>query len=852
MQGVSAPYLHDKYDDEVELEKEMMTLGRERVKSRIDRARDKGQMGDLRPHRKLLASWIKPVGDYLSTWIELSKKKRGPTPVALPLLELVDPDVAAMCAIRVVLRLLGVRRRELMGMAYEIGTWIEHEARADAWMEADPKGWKALEAHYRDRGSDAAHMRRSRVSIFNRHLFDKLGWEEWSGEQRRRVGLQMIDCIIQATRRFHIGPDPFHADKLREKGTAGKLSKGKDGKGVLSASIVLIPDDELEDWIRDSLDDELLHKPAYMPTLIPPKPWTNPRDGGYWTPFVKAPFMVKFGAGAEWVRQNALEEWMAADMPEVYEAVNNLQNTAWRINPKVYEVMELFWSRDLALAGFPSQAALVVPDKPPEADTIPEIRKKWTDEAHEIHTLNAQMLEDKKARDRTMWLAKKLKDEPAFYFPHVLDFRGRAYPVTTDLSPQGDDVHRGLLTFTHGKPVAPEDACWLAINLANCWGVDKVSLDDRVAWVEERRDLWLSIADDPVWNRQWLEADGGDSPWQALAAVFEWVGYLRDPDNFISTLPIKIDGTCNGIQHLATLTRNEDMGRSVNLVPSDKPMDIYREVALVLTAALKLEAETGAPEDARKAQVWLEFCNGMIPRSLSKRPVMILPYGGTMMACVKYVGEWMKKYDKDGSTFGKKDGIKEYGGWLAKRLWNAVRERLGEAQETMEWLQANARIASKAGGHISWRTPCGFYVRQFYSKPIMKQIKCSIDGQRVDVLSVEPSTMLDERAAVSGIAPNFIHSLDASCLMTTINLAKDNGIDSITTIHDAFGSVAADMWKLFGCVREAFIITHEGDPLAEFQEWCRSANPEATDWPKPLRRKGLILEAVRDSDYFFA
>jgi len=77
---------------------------------------------------------------------------------------------------------------------------------------------------------------------------------------------------------------------------------------------------------------------AYMPTLIKPKPWDGPRDGGYWTPYVKAPFLIRFKASHEDQRQRAIDEYEALDMPEVYEAINNVQNTAWKINKPVFDV----------------------------------------------------------------------------------------------------------------------------------------------------------------------------------------------------------------------------------------------------------------------------------------------------------------------------------------------------------------------------------------------------------------------------------------------------------------------------------------------------------------------------------
>ena len=43
-------------------------------------------------------------------------------------------------------------------------------------------------------------------------------------------------------------------------------------------------------------------------------------------------------------------------------------------------------------------------------------------------------------------MAREFRDLE-FYFPHNLDFRGRAYPIPPHLNHMGSDVCRGLLKF---------------------------------------------------------------------------------------------------------------------------------------------------------------------------------------------------------------------------------------------------------------------------------------------------------------------------------------------------------------------------------------------------------------------
>lgn len=55
--------------------------------------------------------------------------------------------------------------------------------------------------------------------------------------------------------------------------------------------------------------------------------------------------------------------------------------------------------------------------------------------------------------------------------------------------------------------------------------------------------------------------------------------YAGNPPAFVSHLPIHQDGSCNGLQHYAALGRDEEGGKEVNLLPTEKPSDVYSSVA---------------------------------------------------------------------------------------------------------------------------------------------------------------------------------------------------------------------------------------------------------------------------------
>lgn len=72
-----------------------------------------------------------------------------------------------------------------------------------------------------------------------------------------------------------------------------------------------------------------------------------------------------------------------------------------------------------------------------------------------------------------------------------------------------------------------------------------------------------------------------DSPLLTLASAIEIRNALSmsDPAEYISHLPVHQDGSCNGLQHYAALGRDFQGGQVVNLLPSEKPQDVYSAVA---------------------------------------------------------------------------------------------------------------------------------------------------------------------------------------------------------------------------------------------------------------------------------
>lgn len=68
----------------------------------------------------------------------------------------------------------------------------------------------------------------------------------------------------------------------------------------------------------------------------------------------------------------------------------------------------------------------------------------------------------------------------------------------------GDDLKRGILTYSQAKRIGKEGLWWLKVHLANKWGKDKLPLNERALYAEGMEDIIHRCAEDPKNNLEWL------------------------------------------------------------------------------------------------------------------------------------------------------------------------------------------------------------------------------------------------------------------------------------------------------------------------------------------------------------
>jgi DNA-directed RNA polymerase len=841
---------HPLFQAQLELEEEMRSMGISRFKEQVAKTKENGTEARTQSVRKLMGSkheaMVAGIEEFM---VEAKSGKAGRKHSAVKFFELVgDVDLLAHMTLRSVLDSVSTRE-VLLRAALNLSSLLEDEVHFQAMQDQTPTLYKAM--HKRAKDATSARHRRNAMLIPARKNGVEL--DEWSPRDKLLVGSKLIEIMVART------------------GLA-KITRVSEGRANTPIHVEATP--ETLAWIEDENQRTEWMSPVYLPTIIPPKPWSTPWDGGYHSGRVRRLTLVKTRS------RGYLDELGNREMPTVYAAVNALQETPWVINERVLEVMQGLWDARSTLGKIPSQDERedVLPAKPrwlvegltKEVMTEAQLAefKTWKRDCSLAHEQLAKSKGKRIAFSRMLGVARRFKEQEAFYFPHQLDWRGRIYPVSLYLTPQGSDAQRGLLTFANTVPLADDDGVlWLAVHGAGLWGVDKVSMGARHDWVETHSADILASAENPYENRFWATAE---KPWQALAFCFEWAGWKREGYAYESALPVQMDGTCNGLQNFSAILRDEVGGAAVNLVPADKPQDIYTTVAEVVARRVEADLSSEArvmlnrkDEEGKAIQVegpWVRDLargwHGNVTRKVTKRPVMTLAYGAREFGFKTQVYEdtvapWMNDPEKSAS-FPFEGMAWEAAAYMGDLIWNSVAEVVVAAAAAMEWLQKAARVAAKEKQPVIWTTPTGFLVQQAYRVPNFKRIETTFEQIRIQISVALEEAKIDTRKQAAGISPNWVHSLDASHMALTIAKGHELGLRSFSFIHDSYGTHAGNAQVLATVLREEFVSMYQTDVLASFKSDLEDALGEGAELP-PLPTMGnLDLNLVLESAFFFA
>lgn len=605
----------------------------------------------------------------------------------------------------------------------------------------------------------------------------------------------------------------------------------------------------------------------FCPTVIPPIPWQDVFTGGYYGALAGQHDLLRLRKGKDVYAKKYVKKLGQLELEGVRKAINAVQATPWKINKEVLAVLSELVKRGGGVAGIPQLNEVLPPHVLPE-DHTDEQKLAFKKDMARWHRSEKRRKSIALRALSNIRIAEEFKDFERIYFPCNMDFRGRVYPIPP-FNFQGDDVNKSLLLFADVPPCEDEASYdWFMVEGANLAGYDKASYEDRIAWIKEREAQILDVVKNPLGNLWWADMD---SPCQFLAWCFEYgrlVEHIKEHGSikgFITGINVAFDGTCSGLQHFSAILRDPVGGKAVNLIPGEKPSDIYGIVAEKVNKVLAEDVMHGTLDETAEnkrgekflkygtrtlAEQWTAYG---VTRKVTKRSVMTLAYGSKEYGFRDQLLDDIIKPDKDAngdaSVFADSDF--QAAGYLAKLIWDAVGTTVIAAVEGMKWLQACARKVTKNGQVVCWCTPMGLPVQQAYMKQknVCVQVRCA--GKRIRIYDNEDTGEIDSRSQASGIAPNFIHSMDAAHLQLTICNCVDAGLVHFAMIHDSYGTTVAQAQKMYQIVRESFIQMYtENDVFVNFKNDMQALTDEKL--PELPNKGSLDINVVRDSKYIFS
>lgn len=664
----------------------------------------------------------------------------------------------------------------------------------------------------------------------------------WPITVKVKLGAMLVSKLIETAKISISRPHPRTKEIMTQLQPAF-LHKTVYANGKRQAYLSACPD-LVQKMNRDPVGHLIAKR---LPMVIEPEPWTGFNKGGYL--YYPNP-VVRFGTSDRVPRDYARAAIDKGDLSQVFSALNVLGKIPWRINEDVLRVQVEAWNSGEPVANFaprnPQKEVIEKPFDETDQNAMRTYKNLQKDQDNLVSGYHSQRC----FQNFQLEIARAFRREK-IYFPHNVDFRGRAYPIPPYLNHMGADNARGLMKFANGKELGVEGLRWLKIHLANVFGYDKASLQEREDFVMQHLPEIYDSAMNPLDGQKWWLKS--EDAWQTLAACFELKSALDSPEptKFVSTLPVHQDGTCNGLQHYAALGGDAAGARQVNLEPGDRPSDVYTAVSDAVKAEVESDFKAGHPV--------AKILHGRIGRKVVKQPVMTNVYGVTYYGARAQVKKQLEELFPDirrtdaidhltlasyvakkifkslGEMFRGAQAIQQWLGECADRISTCVtaeqiEELQREGEDNIPFVKKERKAASKrrlAENHervniskqlfrssVIWTTPLRLPVVQPY-----RSTKRKLVSTKLATLALQEPGAADpvsKRKQLQGFPPNFIHSLDATHMMLSANKCFERNI-TFASIHDSFWTHASDINDLSRILRDAFVDMHSEDIIGRLR-----------------------------------
>jgi len=732
---------------------------------------------------------IETLLPYLIEFIDEKKKARKKVAVdgaghliqLLPYIFDIDTESQAAITAKLTFDKIFSPRKEnskVVNVVQAIGSALEAESQMRYYETSAPGLFETLKANYWHQAKGTEYKRKSMQTLMSKHEIEQ--WKPWNRIDKVKVGTWFLDCLLASSGWFERSVF-MHRNKKQQ---------------------FLVPTEKFLKNKEEIIRLAELFSPLAWPMLIEPRDWSPMHDGGYYlNDLTRCHDMVRRGVPL----------CVQGEIP--YQFLNKIQKVKYQLNPFIVEIAKVLEEREIEVGKFRPVINHPVPAQPPNMEDE-EVRRAWRKEKAIACNKNANEWRISCRTRMTMNCVREFEGKE-YYVPWSFDYRGRAYPIPSFLTPQDTDFGKSLINFANKAPITEDGVKWLAFQVATTYGLDKATLGDRLEWVTKPENIQLitRVATDPIANiGDWEVAD---EPFQFAAACEEYYSVVLAKTRSTTGLPVATDATCSGLQILAGLARDKSTACLVNVVPSDKPQDAYQVIA-----------DTSRPHVPERLRPYWD-------RKKTKRTVMTIPYNAKPFSNRQYIRDAFDDIDVELD----KDELTQ----VVQAVRNAMEAVVPGPMKVMRWIESEVSKAIKRGAQeLTWVTPSGFRVTQRLMQMNHKIIELKLLGRcQIKVLDGEKG--VDLRHHKNATAPNLIHSLDASLL----HLSVDKFDAPISLIHDSVLCRATDMSHLSTLVRDTYMhLFAEHDFLKDFAQAIGAET-------EPPIIGDLEPSTVIESTYFF-
>ena len=581
--------------------------------------------------------------------------------------------------------------------------------------------------------------------------------------------------------------------------------------------------------MRSDKTQILFDIPSKLPMIIPPKEYIYIRDGkhvklgGYLLnddKYVQDMFIDKVGYGKKTILKNK---------SVIINMINGLSRTPYKINTNTLNYIYKYGV----------EKNIITDDKNEQIRNILDNPFKYNKKIYKSYLSTISIM---KLEKNILSIAELFSDMDEIYFPVRMDQRTRIYCITDYFDYQKNDIAKGLISFaTPGKLYKTDidEIKYFKAYGANMFGnnLDKKSLNFRVEWVDNNTNVLLDFENNNLVNK-------AENKTCFVSFCFEYkrfIEFMSDSETnvFYTYLPIQLDATCNGYQHLSLLTREKNLFGTLNLASSthdNDPDDFYTYMLNLTTKYMESvmlslsETKNKTDKQIKTISSYDKLLKVNFDRSMVKNLIMIMSYNASIPTIVNQLITNLEQVGKNGRTiyYGYKKNLEVeltrndlVAFVMAIKL--VINKESPRIAELSKYLDNIVSICTKLNMPIPWLLPHkGAEIRQSYEVEKSHTFKAFFFVNTRYTFKKYQRGVYDLTKQKRATMPNLIHSLDASTIAMLYSSLKSDC--SLYTIHDCFGVTADNVPKLILKLKLVYIqLYSSAGYLKEFDRFLKES-----------------------------